>query len=586
VVVAASSPFHDKEHRPLLASMAHTAFTLPIRNMVGKNETSNDGNGSDTAVTASAVAEPVVGGSSSASSVSDVCRDVDVDVDVVGLEEDGARLDLMRQMLKSEKGDDDDDDAAAAAVKRPMKVLFLSSDTGGGHRASAESLAKQFERLYPGSTYDLLDIWTMDGCLPYRTLVPAYKHLSRHPLQWGVVYHISNTRPYEMLTDFHSALTCERKIRRRIASYEPDVVVSVHPTMNNVPIISLKKMEKETGKHVPFFTVVTDFGSGHCTWFHKGVEKVFVASERIRKLAKRRGSVPSDKLVQVGLPIRRAFAEIVDEMGDRTTSEGRIYQRKIRENLNIDPDKKTVLVMGGGEGVGGLSKIVEALYVELMKSGVDCNILVVCGRNEKLRNEIATKDWNKIVETSKKLKRIRHVAFLRYVIPNKRVRSAMSRALKQSKEAKLLAKAESSSVLSKEEIMANVNVTPLGFVTNMADYMVASDILISKAGPGTIAEAAAVGLPIMITSYLPGQEAGNVDVVLDGGFGEYKVSPPDIAEGVSSWLQDEDQLLKMSQCAYAVGAPHASEEIVLAIGESTQQWMQINDETADTRKRI
>jgi len=495
IVVAASSSSssssYGKENRPWLASMAHTAFTLPIRSsnmVVGKNETSNDGSGSDTAVSATAtVAEPVVG-----AAVSDVCRDVDVGVDVD--EEDGARLDLMQKVLESEEEGD-----AAVTVKRPMKVLFLSSDTGGGHRASAESLAKQFERLYPGSTYDLLDIWTMDGCLPYRTLVPAYKHLSRHPLQWGALYHISNTRPYEMLTDFHSTLTCERKIRRRIASYEPDVVVSVHPTMNNVPIISLKKLEKETGKHVPFFTVVTDFGSGHCTWFHKGVEKVFVASERIRKLAKRRGSVPSDKLVQVGLPIRRAFAEIVDDMGDRTTPEGRIYQRKIRENLNIDPDKKTILVMGGGEGVGGLSKIVEALYAELVKSGVDCNILVVCGRNEKLRNEIAAKDWNEIVETSKKLKRIRHVAFLRYVIPNKRVRSAMSRALKQSKEAKLLAKAESSSVLSKEEIMANVNVTPLGFVTNMADYMVASDILISKAGPGTIAEAAAVGLPIMIT---------------------------------------------------------------------------------------
>jgi hypothetical protein len=26
---------------------------------------------------------------------------------------------------------------------RPLRVLFLSSDTGGGHRASAEALAKQ-----------------------------------------------------------------------------------------------------------------------------------------------------------------------------------------------------------------------------------------------------------------------------------------------------------------------------------------------------------------------------------------------------------------------------------------------------------
>ena len=49
----------------------------------------------------------------------------------------------------------------------------------------------------------------------------------------------------------------------------------------------------------------------------------------------------------------------------------------------------------------------------------------------------------------------------------------------------------------------------------MPEYMVAADVLVSKAGPGTIAEAASVGLPVMMTSFLPGQEAGNVDVVLE-----------------------------------------------------------------------
>jgi 1,2-diacylglycerol 3-beta-galactosyltransferase len=52
-----------------------------------------------------------------------------------------------------------------------LRVLFLSSDTGGGHRASAESLARQFELLYPGSTYDLLDIMSKDGVPPYNVSV-------------------------------------------------------------------------------------------------------------------------------------------------------------------------------------------------------------------------------------------------------------------------------------------------------------------------------------------------------------------------------------------------------------------------------
>lgn len=55
--------------------------------------------------------------------------------------------------------------------RRPLKILFLSSDTGGGHRASAEALANQFQRLFPGTTYDLLDIWTdVDSSWPYYTI--------------------------------------------------------------------------------------------------------------------------------------------------------------------------------------------------------------------------------------------------------------------------------------------------------------------------------------------------------------------------------------------------------------------------------
>jgi hypothetical protein len=47
-----------------------------------------------------------------------------------------------------------------------------------------------------------------------------------------------------------------------------------------------------------------------------------------------------------------------------------------------------------------------------------------------------------------------------------------------------------------------VDVVGLGFVTNMAEYMAASDVLVTKAGPGTIAEAAAVGLPVFLTRYV------------------------------------------------------------------------------------
>merc|ERR1711862_425822 len=81
-----------------------------------------------------------------------------------------------------------------------------------------------------------------------------------------------------------------------------------------------------------------------------------------------------------------------------------------------------------------------------------------------------------------------------------------------------------------------VNVIPLGFVNQMAKYMVASDVLVTKAGPGTIAEAASVGLPVMLTSFLPGQEEGNVDFVINKQFGCYcpYSDPNTIAKQLSS----------------------------------------------------
>jgi 1,2-diacylglycerol 3-beta-galactosyltransferase len=99
---------------------------------------------------------------------------------------------------------------------------------------------------------------------------------------------------------------------------------------------------------------------------------------------------------------------------------------------------------------------------------------------------------------------------------------------------------------------------------------------VTKAGPGTIAEAAAVGLPVMLTSFLPGQEAGNVDFVVDKGFGEFHRDPVDIAREVTGWFQNPSILQEMSHKAREAGNPRAASEIVLDIGSITHTWMALN----------
>jgi len=440
----------------------------------------------------------------------------------------------------------------------PLKILFMSADTGGGHRASAESLASQFQQYYPGSEYDLVDVWTPTGVFPFKTLVPAYIQMSANPKQWWFFYHSTNTFISEFMSDIYTKLTCYRKIKRQMEQYDPDVVISVHPTMNMLPMRVSRKIAKERGKYTPYFTVVTDFGSGHCTWFTRRVDKMYIASDRIRKLARRRGLIPNNKLVMSGLPIRHDFAVQAKNMGERHSEGGKEYRETMKKNLGLDPKKKNILLMGGGEGVGSLAAITEALYKMLRKQGVDATICVVCGRNEQLKEEITAKNWDALDTKIKLTKRQRAKRFLRKIIG------------RRSKDNQT----ETGNCLK-----GNIDVVGLGFVTNMAEYMVATDVLVSKAGPGTIAEAAALGLPVMITSFLPGQEAGNVDIVLEGGFGKFHKYPSEIAETVADWLDDSVLLEKMSYNSAKMGNPDAASEIVKDIGSITHEWLEKNKST-------
>ncbi|CAB9522397.1 Monogalactosyldiacylglycerol synthase 2, chloroplastic [Seminavis robusta] len=547
--------------------------------------------------------------------------------------------------------------------KKGLKVLFLSSDTGGGHRASAESLARQFQLLYPGSTYDLLDVVEKDGVPPYNSLVGYYKHLSSHPAQWKLVYSVSNSRAFEMLADAHLKLMCERAVRRRIKGYDPDVVVSVHPLMCNVPVLSCKKISAETGKNLPMFTVVTDLGSAHCLWFANGVEKMFVGSDQIQELAKNRGKVPEEKLVKIGLPIRHDFAEQSEKLGDRMSTEGKAYQRSIQKELELpltEGDFKTILVMGGGEGVGSLANIVDALYCELVSQGIDSQVLVVCGRNDKLKKSIDERNWNEVIASWVRAKdrknktprfRIRDCvsaenssvsnvgcvdtssyvgSSLRRILSSSSIGAAVSIPLPRSnsheatseEEEKKCDNAGNEAEGSSIEIDANgqmldaglsgsgsgksspvaipgqssidlsecngnhfpgqVKVVGLGFVTKMAEYMVAADVLVSKAGPGTIVEAAALSLPVMLTSYLPGQEEGNVDFVVDNEFGAFcsDRDPNGIAEELCMWLLDDEKMATLSKAAKKIGAPDAARDIAKEIGDRALKWREINEKNA------
>jgi 1,2-diacylglycerol 3-beta-galactosyltransferase len=82
---------------------------------------------------------------------------------------------------------------------------------------------------------------------------------------------------------------------------------------------------------------------------------------------------------------------------------------------------------------------------------------------------------------------------------------------------------------------------------------------------------------------LPGQEEGNVDYVIDCGFGAFvnDTDPIGIAEEVCMWLTDDDRRATLSRAAKAKGAPHAARDIAQIIGDSTLKWKELNQEKAE-----
>ena len=99
-------------------------------------------------------------------------------------------------------------------------------------------------------------------------------------------------------------------------------------------------------------------------------------------------------------------------------------------------------------------------------------------------------------------------------------------------------------------------------------------ILFSQ-GPGTIAEAMILGLPLVLSTFLPGQEEGNVPYVVNGGFGRFSgEDPAAIATTVAELLNDPPLLQVMAAKAMKLSLPGATLAIAKDLAELCLQGAQ------------
>jgi 1,2-diacylglycerol 3-beta-galactosyltransferase len=175
----------------------------------------------------------------------------------------------------------------------------------------------------------------------------------------------------------------------------------------------------------------------------------------------------------------------------------------LRTELGLDPAKPTALLVGGGEGALGLAGAV----IALARSDLDIQMLVVTGRNKQLFAHLQR-------------------ARADFLVP------------------------------------AHI----LGFVQNMPDLMHAADVIVTKAGPGTIMEAMACGLPIVLTGAIPGQEEGNVEFVVEHDVGVLARSPGAVVDALREILAPgSPRLEELRANARALSRPEAAFDIARLI---------------------
>ena len=175
----------------------------------------------------------------------------------------------------------------------------------------------------------------------------------------------------------------------------------------------------------------------------------------------------------------------------------------LRAELGLDPELPVVLMVGGGEGAIGLADAVAAVG----HSDLRVQLLVVTGRNKGLMSQLQR---------------------------------------------------QSTSFRTPAQI--------LGFVHNMPDLMHAADVIVTKAGPGTITEATACELPIVLTGAIPGQEEGNVDFVLRQDVGVLARSPDAVVAALRELLEPGSaRLAALRARAREISRPEASLDIARLI---------------------
>jgi processive 1,2-diacylglycerol beta-glucosyltransferase len=359
---------------------------------------------------------------------------------------------------------------------------------GAGHRRAAEALAECLRVRHPSQPVACEDwLARAPGWLRH-TYPGTYRQLVQYgPRLWAGAYAALDTpagyRATQPLRHAWNMATARRWVRW-IVQTQPPVAAVTHFFPADV-LAALRRQGRWRGRLI---VVVTDLHP-HRFWLSPGADAIVVANEAAKQTCVQAGCDP-ERVRVIGIPVGGLFAP----PGDRAA---------VRRALGLDPDRGTVLLAGGGMGVGPIAQVAEGLSRIAGTIPWGLQVIVVCGENAALAE---------------------------------RLRRATAGG----------------------PIPVHVH----GFTNQMAAMMQASDLLVTKPGGLTVMEALAVGVPMVLCGGIPGQEQGNADYLLTHGAAVQAADAAGAVEAVRGLLQDSTRLEALRQRTASLSRPGAADAIV------------------------
>lgn len=362
-----------------------------------------------------------------------------------------------------------------------MKLLILSVSAGGGHMNAAEALKAHALLNFPNAEIEIIDTIKYINPLLDKVIIGSYlKSLKISPSLFGILYNYSEN-DYALATvsnKFNELMSY--KILPFIKDFNPDAIIATHP----FPIEMLSILKSKSKLPMPVVSILTDYAP-HSTWIHPNVDAYIVSnSDMIEDMIAR--GVNKEIIYDYGIPVHPEFLK---KHSKETTL----------TSLNLDPNKTTLLLMGGSLGIGNILDV----YEQISSIPLDFQVIAIAGNNKKLLSTLADNISN------------------------------------SSKETRIV-----------------------GYTNEVNKYMQASDLLITKPGGLTVSEALICNTPLAIFSAIPGQEEKNAEFLLKHNLATSLANVKDCSDIIKDLILNQHKLNDMRNTCTKFAKPKAGKDIL------------------------